>query len=86
LSTFPKCGTIGKEAGSGDLSGRESTLAGLLNSSSIRDGASGRGQGRMTTHVEKVTTTGSVRNRTSKQIGSGGVGKNQFRQIDVILD
>ena len=40
----------------------------------------------MTTHVEKVTTTGSVRNRTSKQIGSGGVGKNQFRQIDVILD
>jgi hypothetical protein len=33
-----------------------------------------------------VTMTGSVRNGTSEQIGSGGVGKNEIRQIDVRLD
>jgi hypothetical protein len=81
-------GPSGKEAGSGNLSGRESMLACLLNSSSVGDEASGRGQdrrgqGRTTTHVEKVTTTGSARNGASEQIGSSGVGNNGITQIDV---
>jgi hypothetical protein len=68
LSIFSKCGAIGKEAGSGDLSGRKSTLDGLLNSSSVRDRTPGRGQSQMTTHVEKVKTTGNVRNGTSERL------------------
>jgi hypothetical protein len=66
LSIFSNFGAIGKEARSGDLFRRESTLASLLNSSSVGDGASGRGQGRTTTHVEKVTTVGSIRNGASE--------------------
>jgi hypothetical protein len=80
---FSKCRAIGNETGSGNLFSRESTLAGLLNSSSVGDEASRRGQGRTTTHVEKMTTTGNIRNGASEQIGSSGVGNNGIRQIDV---
>jgi hypothetical protein len=40
--------------------------------------ASRRGQGWTTTHIGKVTTTGSVGNRVSGQISLGDVEKNEI--------
>jgi hypothetical protein len=44
-----------------------------------RVGVSGRGQGQMTTHIGKVTTTGSVGNEEMEQISSGELEKNEIK-------
>jgi hypothetical protein len=45
-------------------------------------GGVGRGQGRTTTHVGKVTMVGSVENEASMQISSGDIETNEMELID----
>jgi hypothetical protein len=49
-------GPSGSKWGQTIFTTENQSLAGLLNSSSVGDGASRRGQGRTTTHVEKATS------------------------------